>query len=82
MFFALGVTFSPHHVKGGLFAKSYITYLVKTFPLDYKVCRRYSDFLWLRNILVREYPSYNIPPMSKKSGLSGQSDEAIQKRMH
>lgn len=69
-------------MKGGLFSKSYITYLIKTFPLDFKVCRRYSDFLWLRNILVREYPSYNIPPMCKKSGVSSSDMEGITKRMH
>jgi len=69
-------------VKGGIFSKSYITYLVKTFPLEFKVCRRYSDFLWLRQILVREYPSYNIPPMCKKSGVSSSDMEGIHKRMH
>jgi sorting nexin-7/30/sorting nexin-8 len=68
-------------VKGGVFSKSYVTYAIKTNPFDYKVCRRYSDFLWLRNILVREYPSYSVPPMCKKSGVSNTDMEGIHKRM-
>jgi hypothetical protein len=65
-----------------MFSKSYVTYVVKTSPFDYKVCRRYSDFAWLRNILIRDYPSYNIPPMCKKSGVSPTDMEGIHKRMH
>jgi hypothetical protein len=68
-------------VKGGMFSKSYVTYVIKTSPFDYKVCRRYSDFAWLRNILIREYPSYNIPAMCKKSGVSTNDMEGINKRM-
>jgi hypothetical protein len=64
-----------------MFSKSYITYQIKTTPFDFRVCRRYSDFLWLRSILVREYPSYNIPPISKKKGVSSTDKVAIKKRM-
>jgi hypothetical protein len=43
-------------VKGGLFSSSYVSYKIVVKPLEYVVERRYNDFLWLRNILSREYP--------------------------
>jgi sorting nexin-7/30/sorting nexin-8 len=55
-------------VKGGMFSSNYIAYKVTTLPLKYMVLRRFSDFYWLRNILVREYPGHCIPPMAQKGG--------------
>jgi PX domain len=43
-------------VKGGLFSSSYVSYKIVVKPLEYVVERRYNDFLWLRDILSREYP--------------------------
>lgn len=34
----------------------------------FEVERRYSDFLWLRNYLAREFPGLYIPPMAPKDG--------------
>ena len=48
-------------------------YRVSTAPFKYEVKRRFSDFMWLRTILVREYstvyvPSHHqIPPMADKT---------------
>lgn len=48
-------------------------YKVHTVPFKYEVKRRFSDFYWLRNILIREYPtvfvvaSDQIPPMADKT---------------
>jgi hypothetical protein len=42
-------------VKGGLFSSSYVSYTIVVKPLGYCVERRFNDFLWLRNILSREY---------------------------
>ena len=38
----------PQKTEGGLFTKSYVTYLMNTSPLDFKIRKRYSDFEWLR----------------------------------
>lgn len=58
---------SPEKVDGGIFGKSYITYLVETFPLGFKVRKRYSDFEWLRNALSLQYVGCVIPPLCKKN---------------
>ncbi len=46
---------SPEKKEGGIFSKSYISYLVETEPFNYKTRKRYSDFLWLRNTLSLVY---------------------------
>ncbi len=49
-------------------------YKVTTHPFKYEVKRRYNDFLWLRNSLIRDYPTVfvlssdlQIPPMAEKN---------------
>lgn len=48
-------------------------YKVTTHPFKYEVKRRYNDFLWLRNSLIRDYPTvfvaaaHQIPPMAEKN---------------
>ena len=53
-------------VEGKLFHKSHITYLITTMPLEWKVYRRFSDFDWLRQILVNNYNYCLIPLIPKK----------------
>ena len=57
---------SPEKKEGGIFSKSYVSYLVKTEPFDFKTRKRYSDFLWLRNTLSLVYSLCAIPPLCKK----------------
>lgn len=47
-------------------AKNYIAYQVTTKPFDYVVRRRFNDFVWLRETLVKEYPGWYIPPLPLK----------------
>ena len=35
-------------------------------PFDYVVRRRFNDFVWLRETLVKEYPGCYIPPLPIK----------------
>lgn len=60
----------PKKITQGFFQlySSYIAYLVTTSPLDLKVRRRYSDFEWLRNTLIKLYPMNIIPSLKYKSG--------------
>ena len=53
-------------VKGNLFSKSYISYLITTLPLNWQVRRRFSDFEWLHQMLVNTYNYCFIPPIPKK----------------
>lgn len=59
--------FSPKQVTKSVF-KKYVVFKVLTKPLNFEVERRYSDFLWLRNYLAREFPGLYIPPMAPKDG--------------
>ena len=73
----------PEKVEGGFFSKSYITYLLTTIPLNLKVRRRYSDFEWLRQILISHYIGNVIPttPRKNKLGSDKFGDAFLQKRM-
>ena len=53
-------------VKGGLFSKSYVSYTIHTTSLGVDVERRYSEFDWLRSVLLRDYPGVYIPPIARK----------------
>ena len=71
----------PEKKEGGLFSKSYITYLVITEPFNYEVRRRYSDFEWLRSTLANQFPTFWIPPIPFKNYSDRFDNEFIDKRM-
>ena len=70
----------PEKVEGGLFSKSYVTYLMQTTPLGFKIRKRYSDFEWLRNVLSTVYINCVIPPFCKKNYSDRFSEVLIAKR--
>ena len=72
---------SPEKKEGGIFSKSYVSYLVETEPFDFKTRKRYSDFLWLRNTLSLLYSHCVIPPLCKKNYVDRFSEVLINKRM-
>ena len=57
-------------VEGKFLSKSYMTFRVTTFPLNLNVRRRYSDFEWLRKVLLYLYSSSIIPPIPKKNKIN------------
>ena len=56
---------------GKIFSKSYMNFIISTSPLNFNVKRRYSDFEWLRQILLHLYSSNVIPPIPKKNKMGG-----------
>jgi hypothetical protein len=73
---------NPKEVKGGIFGNNYIKYEVSTEPLGWNVERRYNDFVSLRKLLQKFYPSFNVPPLpNKKIGNKRFTDKFIEKRM-
>ena len=56
---------------GTFFSKSYQTYAITVPTMNLKVSRRYSDFEWLRQILVNMFSSSVIPPIPKKNKIGG-----------
>ena len=67
---------------GTFFSKAYQTYIITVPKLNLKVSRRYSDFEWLRQILVYIFSSSVIPPIPKKNKLGGDrfNEEFLEKR--
>ena len=73
---------NPKNSEKSLLSTQYTLYEVCTKPLDLLVYRRYSDFDWLRNILVKLYPRLFIPPIpGKKTGQRRFEQDFIEKRM-
>ncbi len=74
---------SPEKKEGGFFSKSYINYLVTTSGLNLNVKRRYSDFVWLHQVIFDLYSYIIVPPVPKKNKLGGDrfSNVFINKRM-
>ena len=68
---------NPEKKDGGFFSKTYVTYLITTMPVVYKVRRRYTDFVWLRTTLLSHFPSNVIPPIPKKNRLGGEKSDAF-----
>ena len=72
---------NPEKISGGIFSKSFIIYTVETKPFDFRTKKRYSDFLWLRNVISLMYANCVIPPLCKKNYVDRFSDILINKRM-
>ena len=79
----ISVTISePTEMDGGLIYGKYIVYKVITDPFGWNVQRRYSDFDWLRQLLIKFYPGFNIPPLPKKNASSRRFEtDFVMKRM-
>ena len=70
----------PEIVESGFFSSKYVTYLVSTSPFDFKVRRRYSDFVWLREFFKIHFVFTALPPLPKKNYSDRFSDFLIMKR--
>ena len=68
---------NPEKKDGGFFSKTYVTYMITTMPVQYKVRRRYTDFLWLRTTLLSHFPTNVIPPIPKKTRLGGEKSDSF-----
>ena len=72
----------PIKEKGGIVKQGYVNYLITTFPLEFSVKRRYTDFVWLNQCLKKEFPSNIFPsiPKKRKLGQAKYSKQFIAKR--
>ena len=65
-----------------ILTSGYIIYEVYTEETNWSVQRRYSDFYWLRNVLIKFYPFKLVAPIpGKKIGTRRFDVDFIQKRM-
>ena len=73
---------NPKLVETSFISSNYINYEVSTPSMNWVVYRRYSDFLWLRGILVKFFAGHVVPPIpNKKSGQRRFEKDFIEKRM-
>lgn len=69
-------------IEGGFFSSKFVTYEVYTEMTCWSTRRRYSDFEWLRNILLKNFPGHLVPTLpSKKVGSRRFDDDFVYKRM-
>ena len=57
----------PEVKSKGFFSANYVIYSIITEPFNWDITRRYSDFYWLRNILVKVFPNIIVPPIPTKT---------------
>lgn len=62
----LVITVSQPTKTGDYYARRHVTYLVTTRTYGFVVRRRYSDFEWLRNVLVARFPGMLVPSLPPK----------------
>lgn len=72
---------NPKEVKTSFYQQNYTNYEIYTDVTLWKVNRRYSDFIWLRENLMKLYPGIYCPPIpDKKAGPARLEDKFIEKR--
>ena len=73
----------PKKLETKLFSGKSVNYSVVTYPFNYIVERKYSDFNWLRETLFNLYNNILIPKMSYKGKVTKDKhdDNFIKKRM-
>lgn len=73
---------NPKPVETGFLSSNYVNYEVETALLEWIVRRRYSDFEWLRTVLIKYNPGQVVPPLpNKKIGSRRFEVDFIEKRM-
>lgn len=74
---------NPTEVGSGVLSSKYVKYEVSTdVPENWLVGRRYNDFIWLRQVLIKFNPGQVIPPLpNKKIGKKRFEEKFIKKRM-
>lgn len=55
------VTILKYSVEsGGLLSASHVMYEIQTLPMNWKVMRKESDFIWLKGVMQNVYPGYYV----------------------
>jgi sorting nexin-7/30/sorting nexin-8 len=67
-------------VKGGFFSSDYYLFPVKTLPINWEVGRRFSDFIWLREMLSTSITSCYIPPIPTRKSRQGTIENQLYKK--
>lgn len=61
-------------VEGGFFSSSYVLFHIRVGEEAVQAKRRSSDFVWLREILSKEFPLSYIPPLTLMENKAADQD--------
>lgn len=76
------VTVSGHEIiNPNIFVPNYVLYSLTTNPLNVEVKRRMKDFDNLRDLLVRFFPTTQVPHLERFSRLSETDPNTIKKQI-
>lgn len=70
---------NPELVDPGLFSSKYYQFVVNTQPVNWLVKRKIEEFLWIRDMLVNDFPGVYVPPIHK-SAKSKLEEKGLYKR--
>ena len=69
----------PILVKGGFFSSDYYLFPVRTNPLGWECKRKFSEFLWLREVLANTLIGTYIPPIPSRKSRQGTPETILNK---
>lgn len=70
----------PILVKGGFFSSDYYLFPARTLPLGWECKRRFSDYLWLREMLTITLIGIYIPPIPSRKSRQGSPETILNKK--
>lgn len=70
----------PKLIEEGFFSSNFVTYTVKTLPFEWEVVREFSDFVWLREVTVNNFPGIFIPPLPNMKTRGNLDEKTLCKR--
>ncbi|OMJ76958.1 hypothetical protein SteCoe_23542 [Stentor coeruleus] len=70
----------PQLIEEGFFSSNFVSYSVITKPFEWKVIREFSDFVWLREITVNNFPGIFVPPLPNMKTRGSLDETTIYKR--
>jgi uncharacterized protein YfcZ (UPF0381/DUF406 family) len=53
----------PKVVDSGFFNSNFAVYTVTTLPFNWEVTREFTDFIWLRGVILNSFPGIFVPPL-------------------
>jgi len=74
------VTVGEPELRGGTFTSYTVYKVVCSAGSSEHVFRRYSDFVWLRNVLVKSFPGIFIPPLPPKAVIGNKDESFVESR--
>ena len=61
---------NPNSIETNYFSQNYVLYTIETTIIEenkkFVVQRRYSDFIWMREVLTKNFPRIFVPPIPGK----------------